>query len=204
MRQPKFNIGDKVYYEISALIYTFIFILKNNCFKMNILKHVFLILIFISALICTSCGSKKTIAQSHTKEKTDIELTDNSKINSKIEQEKQLVNTNTKERIVTMYGVRLDTIYKNGEPVIIPLSYLVSKEENRDIAVKNHLYRLSLLDSTQNAVELKYSNKINEKERKIEELKESTRIYQSALFILSVICAALLFFKEKNRFTHRF
>lgn len=150
------------------------------------------ILLVSIILILTGCGSKKSLYQSEKKERTNIAFTDKSTINSKVEQEKQLVNTNTKERIVTIYGVRFDTIYQDGKPYIIPITFPTQKEENRDINVENYLWRMNTRDSIQNAVQLEFKGILEEKEKKITELKESTIIYQIALLILSIFGIVML------------
>lgn len=150
------------------------------------------IIILIAALSLIGCGSKKSVSQSQIKEKTDIELTDNSKINTKIETEKQYVNTGTKERIVTYYDVRFDTIYKDGEPVVIPMPYPVKKEEDREISEQMEIWKISVQDSIQNAIELKYENDLKEKDKQISEFKESTQALQISILIGSIAVLALI------------
>ena len=150
------------------------------------------IIIFIVALFLIGCGSKKSISQSQVKEKTDIEFADNSTINTKIEQEKQYVNTGTKERIVTYYDVRFDTIYRNGEPVVTPMPYPVKKEEDREISEQMEIWKISVQDSIQNAIELKYENDLTEKDKQISELKESTQALQISILIGSIAVLALI------------
>jgi hypothetical protein len=145
----------------------------------------------VCVALFVECGSKKSIAQSETKEKTDIELMDNSKINTKIEQERQFINTDTKERIVTFYGVRFDTIYQQGRGYVIPIYYPVKTEEERDIHTQSLLDKLSVRDSTQKEIELRYKNQLEEKDKKVLESKESTQVYQISLLVVSI--TALLF-----------
>lgn len=147
-------------------------------------KNRVILLIFL--LIISGCGSKKISTQSESKESTNLELKDNSIISSKVEQEKQYTNTTTNERIVTMYGVRFDTIYQDGKPYIIPITFPTKKEENRDINVENILWRLNTQDSIRKAVSLEFKGTLEGKEKKITELKESTMIYQIALLIISI------------------
>ena len=72
----------------------------------------YIIVLFV--LLLFGCGSKKISSNTDIKENTDLELTDNSVIVTKVEQEKQYINTDINERIVTMYGVQFDTIYQDG------------------------------------------------------------------------------------------
>lgn len=146
-----------------------------------------------------SCGTKKISTNTNVKEKTEFELTDNSIISTKVEQEKQYTNTTTNERIVTMYGVRFDTIYQDGKPYIIPITFPTQKEENRDINVENFLWRLNTQDSIRKAVSLEFKGTLEGKEKKITELKESTMIYQISLLIISIlgITVLVLYFTAK-------
>lgn len=148
------------------------------------MKSKYIITALILLLFFVACGSKKSVSQSQVKEKTDIELTDNSKINTKIETEKQYVNTNTKERIVTYYGVRFDTIYVDGEPVVTPTSYPVKKEEDREIVAQMIKDLFTQMDSTQNAVELKYKSQLDEKDKQISEFKETKTLYHIGLIVI--------------------
>lgn len=164
-------------------------------------KLVMMAILLITLLVFTGCGSKKTVTQSETKEKTDIELTDNSKINTKIEQEQQYVNTNTKERIVTFYGVRMVPYPIGGDTVLIPFPYPIQKEENRDISEQACQQKKSIQDSIQNAIDLKYKSQINEKDKKINEFKQSTFMYQiaAALSTVIVIIILILYIKAKQK-----
>lgn len=135
----------------------------------------------------TGCGSKKISSQSEIKENTNLELTDNSIITSKVEQETQYINTDIKERIVTFYGVRFDTIEVAGKPFIIPIYYPERREEDRNINTENFVWRLNIQDSIRNAVTLEFKDTLEKKDKKITELKESTIIYQLALLIISII-----------------
>lgn len=150
------------------------------------------ITILIAALSLISCGSKKTVSQSNIKEKTDIELTDNSKINTKVEQGKQYINTGTKERIVTFYGMQLIPYPVDGDTVYLPVSYPVKKEEDREISEQIETWRISVQDSIQNAIELKYENDLKEKDKKISELKESTQALQISILVGSIAVLALI------------
>lgn len=140
----------------------------------------------------TGCGSKKISSQSESKESADLELTDNSIITSKVEQEKQFINTDIKERIVTFYGVRFDTIEVAGKPFIIPIYYPERREEDRNINTENFIWRINTQDSIRKAVSLEFKSDIEKKDKKITELKESTIIYQIALLIISIIGITLL------------
>jgi CRISPR/Cas system-associated protein Cas5 (RAMP superfamily) len=144
------------------------------------------------AFILLACGSKKISTNSNIKEKTEFDLKNNSVSSSKVDLEKQYTNATTNERIVTMYGVRFDTIQVAGKPYIIPISFPTQKEENRDINVENYLWRMNTRDSIQNAVQLEFKGILEEKEKKITELKESTIIYQIALLILSILGIVML------------
>lgn len=153
-------------------------------------KKYSIMLIFL--LIISGCGSKKISSQSESKESTDLELTDNSIITSKVEQEKQFINTDIKERIVTFYGVRFDTIEVAGKPFIIPIYYPERREEDRNINTENFIWRLNIQDSIRNAVTLEFKGTLEKKDKKITELKETTIIYQIALLIISIFGITLL------------
>lgn len=140
----------------------------------------------------TGCGSKKISSQSESKESTDFELTDSSVITSKVEQEKQYINTDITERIVTFYGVRFDTIEVAGKPFIIPIYYPERREEDRNINTVNFIWRLNTQDSIRKAVSLEFKSDLENKDKKITELKESTIIYKIALLIISIIGITLL------------
>jgi len=146
-------------------------------------KYIILLLI----LFFVGCGSKKTVSQSQTKEKTEYELKDNSIITSKIEQEKQYINTDISERIVTIYGVRFDTIEVEGKPYIIPIYYPERKEEDRNINIDNFIWRINTQDSIKKAVTLEFKGTLESKDKQIIELKESTIIYQIAILIISLL-----------------
>lgn len=146
----------------------------------------------ISLLIISGCGSKKISSQSERKESTDLELTDNSIITSKVEQEAQYINTGITERIVTFYGVRFDTIEVSGKPFIIPIYYPERREEDRNINTENFIWRINTQDSIRKAVTLEFKGTLEKKDKKITELKESTFIYQIALLIISIIGITVL------------
>ena len=150
----------------------------------------YIIVLFV--LLLFGCGSKKISSNTDIKENTDLELTDNSVIVTKVEQEKQYINTDINERIVTMYGVQFDTIYQDGKSYIIPIYYPVQKIEDRNINVENFIWRINTQDSIRNAVTLEFKGALESKEKKITELKESTVIYQLALLILSIIGILIL------------
>lgn len=180
MKDIKFNIVDRVY---------------NATLKGShgiAIAQLKIMIIGVILLLFIGCGSKKTITQSDKKEKTDTELTDNSLINKKIEQENQYANTSMKERIVTMYGMQMVPVTVGKDTVKVPFSYPVEKEESRDISVSNFIWRLNVQDSIQNAIDLKYKDTINEKDKNISELKESKMIYQIALLIISIVLVVVL------------
>lgn len=152
-------------------------------------KEVIWFFILLAALIiffATGCGSKKITTNTDVKEKTEVELTDNSIISSKVEQETQYTNATTNERIVTMYGVRFDTIQVEGKPYVIPIYYPEQKIEDRTINVDNFIWRMNTQDSLRKAVSLEFKGTLEGKEKKISELKESTMVYQIALLIISI------------------
>ena len=140
----------------------------------------------------TGCGSKKISSQSESKESTEFELTENSVITSKVEQEKQYINTDITERIITFYGVRFDTIEVAGKPFIIPIYYPERREEDRNINTENFIWRINTQDSIRKAVTLEFKGTLEKKDKKITELKESTFIYQIALLIISIIGITVL------------
>lgn len=150
------------------------------------------LIILFSILLLFSCGSKKTVTQSERKEDAKIDYADNSKKKSDVELEKQYINTRTKERIVTMYGVHFDTVYVDGKPIIIPIPYITNKEEIRDISTENFLYRLHVKDSIENAISLRFKGKLELKGKELKEMKETTIYYQIAVLIVSIIGIVLL------------
>ena len=158
-------------------------------------KEVIWFVILLAALIiffATGCGSKKITTNTDVKEKTEVELTDNSIISSKVEQEAQYTNATTNERIVTMYGVRFDTIQVEGKPFVIPIYYPEQKIEDRTINVDNFIWRMNTQDSIRKAVSLEFKGTLEGKEKKISELKESTMVYQIALLIISIFGITVL------------
>ena len=158
-------------------------------------KEVIWFVILLAALIiffATGCGSKKISTNTDVKEKTEVELTDNSIISSKVEQEAQYTNATTNERIVTMYGVRFDTIQVEGKPYVIPIYYPEQKIEDRTINVDNFIWRMNTQDSIRKAVSLEFKGTLEGKEKKISELKESTMVYQIALLIISIFGITVL------------
>lgn len=142
------------------------------------------------SLLLIGCGSKKVTSNKNVIEDTNTEVTDTSTIVSKIENEKQYITTDIKERIVTMYSVRFDTIYTEGERIITPIVFPSQTEEYRDITTSNYVWKLKTQDSIQNAVELRYNNKLIENEQTIEKLSNQKGVYQ-LLFILFLICGIL-------------
>jgi len=152
----------------------------------------FILLAALIAFFATGCGSKKISTNTDVKEKTEVELTDNSIISSKVEQEAQYTNATTNERIVTMYGVRFDTIQVEGEPFVIPIYYPEQKIEDRTINVDNFIWRMNTQDSIRKAVSLEFKGTLEGKEKKISELKESTMVYQIALLIISIFGITVL------------
>lgn len=150
------------------------------------------IIILFLLLSAFGCRTKKQTSQSEIKSKVDVELSDNSTINRSENSEKQHVKYSSKERIITMYGVRMVPVPSGKDTIYIPISYPVKKEENRDIVNEIFLWKMSVRDSIQNAIELKYSSKFQQQEEKLIELKESTLIYQIACLV-AVVLALLLF-----------
>lgn len=157
---------------------------------MILYQKIIVYFIYFSICIITiflfSCGSKKSISENQSKEKNEIDVADNSIIISKVEQETQYVNTDIQERIVTMYGVKFDTIEVAGKSYIIPIYYPEQKIEDRTINVDNFIWRMNTQDSIRKAVSLEFKGTLDGKEKKITELKESTMVYQIALLILSI------------------
>lgn len=144
------------------------------------------------AFILLACGTKKISSNTDVKEKTEVELKDNSIISSKVEQEKQYTNAITNERIVTMYGVRFDTIQVEGKPYVIPIYYPEQKIEDRTINVDNFIWRMNTQDSIRKAVSLEFKGTLEGKEKKITELKESTLVYQAAVLLFGILFISLL------------
>lgn len=54
-----------------------------------------------------------------------------------------------------------------GWPVVIPSSYPLKSEIERDIQIKNFIWRLNIQDSIQNAINLKYKSQLDEKDKQI-------------------------------------
>lgn len=142
------------------------------------------------SLLLISCGSKKVTSNKNVIEDTNAEVLDTSTTVSKIEGEKQYITTDIKERIVTMYSVRFDTIYIEGERIITPIVFPSQTEEFRDMSTSNYVWKLKTQDSIQNAIELRYNNKLIENEQTIEKLSNQKGAYQ-LLFILFLICGII-------------
>lgn len=152
-------------------------------------KDIFWIIAMILFLVwffATGCGSKRNLAETETKEDTEIELTDNSSIVSDITQEKQFIDTAIKERIVTLYGLRVDTIYQNGEPVLIFTSHPLKTEENRDIEISELKDYYNKRDSIQNEIEIRLKGMLELKDKKLSEVKETQKMLHSAIGLLAV------------------
>ncbi len=148
------------------------------------MKKIIFIFITLSLL---SCGSKKTVTQSEKKEDVKIDYTDNSEKKTEVDLTKQYINSNTKERIITMYGVRFDTLYVDGKPIITPIQFIINKEEIRDINTENFLYKLNVKDSINNAIRLEFKGRLENSSKEIKELKETKIYYQIAVLIISFI-----------------
>lgn len=149
-------------------------------------------ILFVMIFVIFACGSKKISTNTDVKEKTEVELTDNSVVTSRVDQETEYVNTDIQERIVTMYGVRFDTVQVEGEPYVIPIYFPEQKIEDRTINVDNFIWRLNTQDSIRKAVSLEFKGTLEEKEKKITEFKETTIIYQTALLIISIFGITVL------------
>lgn len=148
------------------------------------------VITIVLSLLLLSCASSKTATNRNVDEETSIEAKDTSTIVSKVEMEKQFISTDIKERIVTMYSVRFDTIYIEGERIITPIVFPSQTEEFRDVSTSSYVWKLKTQDSIQNAIELRYNNKLIENEQTIEKLSNQKGAYQ-LLFILFLICGII-------------
>lgn len=147
----------------------------------------YLIVVTLVLLFLFSCGSKKVTTDYQHKEDTTVEVKDTTTTVSNIESEKQLITTDTKERIVTMYSVRFDTIYVEGERVITPIIFPTQTEEFRDITTSNYVWRLKMQDSIKNSLELKYANRLDEKEKTITKLTGTNKLMITASVVLLIL-----------------
>lgn len=160
-----------------------------------------ILLSVIVLFFATGCGSKKTVSQTETKEKTDVELTDNSTIVTDITQEQQLVNTSIKERIVTMYGFQMVPVYVDGDTIYTPVYYPLQSEEEREILISKLTEYLQQRDSIQNAIELELKGMLEVKDKQISEIKESKIILHIAISLLAVlgIIVSILYIRARSR-----
>lgn len=145
-----------------------------------------IMILFLVWFFATGCGSKKNLSETETKEDTEIELTDNSSIMSDITREKQYIDTTIKERVVTLYGLRVDTIHVDGEATLVYTSYPLEKEENRDIQSSELRDLYQKRDSIQNEINYRMQRAIDAREKELVELKESKKILHSAIGLLAV------------------
>ena len=152
-------------------------------------KDIFWIIAMILFLVwffATGCGSKKNLLETETKEDTEIDITDNSSIVSDITQEKQYIDTAIKEHIVTLYGLRVDTIYVDGEATLVYVSYPLEKEENRDIEISELRDYYNKRDSIRNEIEVRLKGMLELKDKKLSEVKETQKILHSAIGLLAI------------------
>lgn len=63
------------------------------------------------------------------KKTTDIVLKDTSQIHTRVDREKQIADTRTRERIVTFYRTTTDTVFLDGDTVLIPYYFPERREE---------------------------------------------------------------------------
>lgn len=141
------------------------------------------------------CGSTKTVTKKDTEVKEDVTIVDNTTKVSDISSEQQLLSTETKERIVTLYSVRFDTIYVDGERTILPIVFPTQTEEFRDINTSNYVWKIKMQDSIKNAIEIKYKTELKEKDEKIKQHKESKSLL--SLILLFVIFGVGILFVMK-------
>jgi len=161
------------------------------------MKHIVIIILMI--LLIPGCGSKKFTSQIDKEQKIDISLIDSSTIVKTIEHEKQFVDTHTRERIVTYYGVKLVPHLVNGDTIFIPVSYPERKEEERDIQEQSEIWKTRVRDSIRNAIDLKYRSDLKEKDKRVLELKESTIIWQIATLIGAIVALLLLVLFSRHK-----
>ncbi|MEA4918154.1 hypothetical protein [Proteiniphilum sp.] len=154
------------------------------------MKQVIILLSIL--LLLAGCGTKKFTSHTDRDEKTKFSLVDSSTIVKNIEQEKQFVDTHTRERIVTYYGVKLVPHLVNGDTVYVPVSYPERKEEERDINEQTEIWKTRVQDSIRNAIDLQYRNNLKEKEKKVSEIKESTILWQVGSLVASIAAFILL------------
>lgn len=141
------------------------------------------------------CGSTKTVTKKDTEVKEDVTIVDNTTKVSDISSEQQFLSTETKERIVTLYSVRFDTIYVDGERTILPIVFPTQTEEFRDINTSNYVWKIKMQDSIKNAIEIKYKTELKEKDEKIKQHKESKSLL--SLILLFVIFGVGILFVMK-------
>lgn len=151
-------------------------------------------IILLLSFVLVACGTKRSVTESHVKQRIDSAVVDNSTVNQKIDLEEKWLSTHTDERIVTLFGVRFDTVYVESERKINPVSFPIAKSENRSIDSELNAMRIHLIDSIKKSIDLKYKSQIYEKNRRILEQKETTVFYQIAAVIASVAALVLLLF----------
>lgn len=154
----------------------------------------------LTAILLLSCGSKKKVTTDiHIKEDTNIEVRDTTTKVSNIEHEKQFITTDTKERIVTMYSVMFDTLYVEGERIITPIVFPSQTEEFRDISTSNYVWKLKMQDSIRNAIEIKYVNQLEEKEKTITKITAKNKVIRITYILLMMIYIAWIIIVYRKR-----
>ncbi|WP_019539222.1 DNA-binding domain-containing protein [Proteiniphilum acetatigenes] len=119
-------------------------------------------------------------------------LKDTSQIHTRIDREKQYADTRTRERIVTFYRTRTDTVFLDGDTVVVPYYFPERREEERDISRQDMQWSLHIRDSIQKAVELKYKTQSQEKEKQKSEYSGTRVIYHLALLVTGMALLLLI------------
>lgn len=153
-------------------------------------------------LLLSSCVASKSRLLNEEYEKENTVVVDTSKIVSKIDLSKQYVDTQTKERIVTYYKLRVDTVYDdNGNANIVATPYKDRVEEDRSIDEQKYIYQLAMKDSINNALMIE-NERLMElllSEKKETETGKGFPFYILVLIGLVIVLLYILFANSYNK-----
>lgn len=142
-------------------------------------------------LLFSSCVASKSSLMSEEYEKENTVVVDTSKIVSTIDLSKHYVNTQTKERIVTYYKNRTDTIFSDDGKATITNNQVVDRvEEDRSIDEKKYIYQLAMKDSINKAIRME-NERLMELFLSEQNEKETGKGSQSYILVLILLIIAL-------------
>ena len=153
-------------------------------------------------LLFSSCVASKSSLLNEEYEKENTVVVDTSKIVSKIDLSKQYVNTQTKERVVTFYKTRTDTIYSDDGKATVTNNQVIDRiEEDRSIDEQKYIYHLAMKDSINNALRIE-NERLMElllSEKKETETGKGFPFYILVLIGLVIVLLYILFANSYNK-----